>query len=191
MGVFHRKFGIPVYVTEKTLTASRRSRSLGRVNDVRHFEKGSSLQFGEVTVETIPSPHDGVDGVAFVVDDGQHRLGILTDLGHVFDGLKEIITSLDAVLLESNYDPTMLSHGSYPEQLKQRIRGAGGHLSNRESAELLNSALTSRLKWICLGHLSGENNTPEKSLEAHREYLGARIPLVVAGRYEATDVLEL
>jgi hypothetical protein len=45
------------------------------------------LQFGAVKVETIPTPHDGVDGVVFVVDDGKHRLGILTDLGHVFNEL--------------------------------------------------------------------------------------------------------
>ena len=45
------------------------------------------MQFGKVTVETISTPHDGTDGVVFVVDDGKHRLGILTDLGHVFDGL--------------------------------------------------------------------------------------------------------
>ena len=43
-----------------------------------------------VAVETIPTPHDGVDGVVFVVDDGKHRLGILTDLGHVFAGLGDV-----------------------------------------------------------------------------------------------------
>jgi phosphoribosyl 1,2-cyclic phosphodiesterase len=60
---------------------------------------------------SIATPHDGVDGVVFVVDDGRHRLGILTDLGHVFDDLEEIVRSLDAVLLESNYDPDMLANG--------------------------------------------------------------------------------
>ena len=49
------------------------------------------------------------DGVAFVVDDGQRRLGILTDLGHIFRGLPELLESLDALLLESNYDLQMLS----------------------------------------------------------------------------------
>ncbi|MGE3317533.1 MAG: MBL fold metallo-hydrolase, partial [Planctomycetaceae bacterium] len=191
MGDFHRQFHIPVPVTEKTLVAARRHRKLGAIEGIRHFEQGARLQFGEVTVETIPTPHDGVDGVAFVVDDGQQRLGILTDLGHVFEGLKDVIASLDAVILESNYDPVMLSRGTYPEAIKQRIRGAGGHLSNRECAELLDRAATGRLKWICLAHLSGENNTPEKSLGAHREVLGARYELLVAGRDATTDVLEI
>ena len=34
-------------------------------------------------METVSTPHDGVDGVVFVVDDGKHRLGILTELGHM------------------------------------------------------------------------------------------------------------
>jgi phosphoribosyl 1,2-cyclic phosphodiesterase len=53
-------------------------------NHPHHFTAGSTLDFGTVQVETIPTPHDGVDGVAFIVDDGRSRLGILTDLGHVF-----------------------------------------------------------------------------------------------------------
>ena len=36
--------------------------------------------------------------MVFVVDDGKHRLGIMTDLGHVFNGLADVIASLDAVL---------------------------------------------------------------------------------------------
>ena len=137
-----------------------------------NFAAGSSLHFGTVTVETIRTPHDGVDGVAFVVDDGRHRLGILTDLGHVFDGLKTVIASLDAVLVECNYDPTMLAEGFYPELLKRRIRGAGGHLSNVDAAELVRTSAGSRLQWVCLGHLSAENNNPELALNTHREMLG-------------------
>ena len=76
-------------------------------------------------METIPTPHDGADGVVFVVDDGKHRLGIMTDLGHVFDGLADVIASLDAVLLESNYDPEMLANAARPEWLKERM-GPGG-----------------------------------------------------------------
>jgi phosphoribosyl 1,2-cyclic phosphodiesterase len=191
MGIYHRKFGLPVHVTRKTFVAARSSHDLGDIEDIRFYTKGARLQFGGVTVETIPTPHDGVDGAVFVVDDGRRRLGILTDLGHVFAGLAELIASLDAVILESNYDPTMLANGCYPEHLQQRIRGPGGHLSNIESAELLNFAMNGRLQWACLAHLSEENNTPRKALRTHRKVLGKRFPLCIASRYESTDVLEL
>ena len=105
---------------------------------------GSVLEFGGVCVETIPTPHDGADGVSLVVDDGISRVGILTDLGHVFPGLASLIGSLDGLLIESNFDPDMLSQGSYPESRKRRIRGPGGHLSNREAAEVVARGTTSR-----------------------------------------------
>jgi phosphoribosyl 1,2-cyclic phosphodiesterase len=125
------------------------------------------------------------------VDDGKLRLGILTDLGHVFSELRPLIASLDAVILESNYDSEMLLNGDYPEWLKQRIAGPGGHISNLESAELLRTVASQRMKWICLGHLSHENNTPNLALETHRGVLGTRVPLYVATRYEASGVLEV
>ncbi len=129
--------------------------------------------------------------MVFVVDDGKHRLGILTDLGHVFDGLADVIASLDAVLLESNYDPDMLANGSYPDWLKERISGPAGHISNFEAAELLLAAASKRMKWACLGHLSQDNNTPKLALETHRKILGDRLPLFVATRYEASGVMEI
>ncbi len=142
-------------------------------------------------METIPTPHDAEDGVVFVVDDGKHRLGILTDLGHVFAGLGEVVASLDAVLLESNYDPEMLANGPYSDWLKKRIAGPAGHISNFEAAELLNMAASKRMKWACLGHLSQDNNTPKLALATHRRILGDRLPLFVATRYEAGGVMEV
>jgi phosphoribosyl 1,2-cyclic phosphodiesterase len=191
MGIYHRKFQIPVYVTGPTLTAARQRARLGMIDDVRCFHAGESLRLGGVTVETIPTPHDGVDGVAFVVDDGQCRLGVLTDLGHVFSGLEDILRSLDAVLLESNYDPQMLENGPYPAFLQERIRGPGGHLSNHESAGLLRRAFRDRLRWACLGHLSEHNNNPTLALETHQAVLGDQYPLRLASRYRASEMFEV
>ena len=132
MGILHRKFALPIHVTLDTYQAAARY-GLGEIAALCHFRSGQTLRFGKVAVETIPTPHDGADGVAFVVDDGRRRLGILTDLGHVFHGLAEILESLDAVLLESNYDPEMLTRGPYPVWLKERIRGPGGHISRTSS----------------------------------------------------------
>ena len=171
MGIFHRKFGLPIYVTAKTYGAASRY-PLGRIDGPNHFTAGETLRFGKLTVETVATPHDGADGVVFVVDDGRHRLGILTDLGHVFDELESIVGSLDAVVLESNYDPGMLANGPYPDFLKQRIKGPGGHISNFEAANILRSNASGRLKWVCLAHLSADNNTPSLALTTHRRIVG-------------------
>ena len=186
----HRKFGLPVYVTAETYRASKRHK-LGEIEDIGHFSAGESLRFGKIVVETIATPHDGADGVVFVVDDGKRRLGVLTDLGHVFSELEDIIGSVDAALLESNYDPDMLANGPNPEWLKERIEGPGGHISNPESAELLLTAASKRMRWACLAHLSQDNNTPAVAVETHSQILGKRLPIYVATRYEATEVVEV
>ncbi len=189
-GVYQRKFGLPIYVTSRTLQAGLRRCNLGRLADVRNFRPRDAISFDGATVETFPTPHDGADGIAFVIFADGKRLGVLTDLGHAFDELAEVIASLDAVILESNYDTRMLDTGRYPEFLKARIRGSGGHLSNAESADLL-AVAGGDLKWACLAHLSEENNAPDIAMAAHRKTLGRTFSLHVAPRYGPSEVLEV
>jgi phosphoribosyl 1,2-cyclic phosphodiesterase len=189
-GIYQRKYGLPVYVTPATMDAALSRQRLGRMDDIRHFRAGGTLRLGDMSVETVPTRHDGADGVAFVVTSGRKSLGILTDLGHAFEGLAGVVASLDAVFIESNYDPEMLSRGPYPAFVKTRIKGPAGHLSNLESAELL-EASGRRLRWACLSHLSEQNNHPELAVEAHRRVLGSRFPLYCASRYSATGILSI
>ncbi len=188
-GIYQRKFGLPIYVTRKTQAATAQWCSLGRLSDVRYFHSGDALTFGRVTVHTVPTAHDAVDGVVFVVECQGKRLGILTDLGHPFPGLQSILETLDAAYLETNYDPDMLENGSYPWGLKERIRGPGGHLSNDESAELLRACGRRRPQWIAVAHLSEENNLPELAIGAQHAALGRGFPVFHASRYECSDVL--
>ena len=189
-GVYQRKFGLAMHVTPATLEACAERCSLGRMGEVRHFRSGQTLAFGAVRVRTWPTPHDGVDGSAFVVEAEGKRLGILTDLGHPSAELDRIVASLDAVILESNYDPDLLAAGPYPAWLQGRIRGPGGHLSNLEAAETL-ARSGQGLRWACLGHMSGDNNSPELALATHREVLGPDAPLAVATRYGPSAILEI
>ena len=99
---------------------------------MRFYEAGAALEFGDLVVQTIPTPHDAVDGVTFLVADKHRKLGILTDLGHTFDGLPQLISELNLLYLESNYDPDMLENGSYPpdrlprqapDELEEYVKG--------------------------------------------------------------------
>jgi hypothetical protein len=47
------------------------------------------------------------------------------------------------------------------------------------------------MKWVCLAHLSHDNNTPSLALETHRRILNNRLPLFVATRYQPSDVMEI
>ncbi len=187
-GVYQRKYGIPLYVTPKTLSVAAERLTIGRLNEIHHFRPGSTLRFGTVSIDTIRTPHDGAEGSAFVVSSGQKRLGILTDLGYSFEGLESVVASLDAVFIESNYDPHMLDCGPYPTFLKRRIKGPGGHLSNIEAAELLRTS-GSRLRWACLAHLSEKNNHPDVAMQTHRSIVHQNLKLYCAYRYSATGIL--
>ena len=190
-GILNRKFGLPVYMTPRTHDVGKRYARLGRIDDLKYFQPGETLEFGPVKVYTITTPHDAIEPVMFVVSAGGKRLGVLTDLGCVFEGLAETIATLDGVFLESNYDPRMLATGPYPAAVKRRIVGDGGHLSNAESAELLAAAADGRLQWAALSHLSGSNNTPATALRTHADIGGDRRPTHVAGRGGASKLLRV
>ena len=184
-GVFQRRFGLTLHMTGRVLKASQ-SR-LGQVLDVKQFKPGETLAFGETAVETVPTAHDGVDGVAFVVTHKRKKLGIFTDLGHRFNGIEQRLQDLDALYLESNYDPQMLSQGPYPVWLKRRIIGQGGHLSNSEAAQLVEDC-SAGLQLLVLSHLSQHNNSPELALQTARAVLTRPLKLAFASRNTITEM---
>ena len=190
VGVFHRKFGLPVYANERTWIATCNRPSTGEIGCPNHFVAGKPFQIGSLRIDPIRTPHDAVDGVCFAIEDTKsgQRFGILTDLGHVFRGLQRVISTLDAVLIESNYDDQMLQNGPYPQHLKNRIAGKHGHISNDDAAQLLEDCDTRQMQWVCLGHLSAHNNSPEVAMATHREKHGDRFPIFCADRDGATPL---
>ncbi|MCC9656987.1 MBL fold metallo-hydrolase [Rhodopirellula halodulae] len=190
LGVLNRKLNVPIHISRRTLASTERRVKLGPVQCVQHFSPGETISLGETQIETIPTPHDGVDGSAFTIDNGCSRFGLWTDLGCVFDDLLASVKTLDALLIESNYDETMLAESPYPDFLRDRISGPGGHISNREAAEVISHA-SEHLQWACLAHLSDENNDPAVAMQTHRKCLGNKLHLVCAHRQLATDPLRI
>ncbi len=188
-GILQRKFGLPIYCTEGTGRSI--SRFIGKVSDVRCFAAGSAIRFGDVEVQTIPTPHDGVDSVCFVVRHDGKQLGVLTDLGHPFAALREAVGDLDAMYLEANYDPDMLWEGDYPEYLKHRIVGEAGHLSNQEAGELTRTHASRRLQWLAIAHLSENNNHPDVAMETVSDRVHRSLPVYLASRNEVGALLEV
>lgn len=189
-GMCSKKFGIPIFITKPTYAIAKRYITVNDAIDVHHFKAGDTIKFEGVRVETVCTPHDAVDGVVFVIDDGQHRIGICTDVGHVYEDLKSVVKSVDGLFLESNFDERMLENGHYPYMLKKRISGPGGHISNREAAELVSQNASSKLQWLSLAHLSDKNNTLKKALAAHKKALGPKLHIQLTSRNSATDMLE-
>jgi len=191
-GIFQRKMQMPLFITPKTF--HQVEPFLGKLNQVEHFYAGDTVQINHVFVHTMRTPHDGVDPSVFIIDDGHTRVGLFTDLGNPFPQLKEQLDSVDVLFLESNYQETWLqANPNYPERLKRRIRGMGGHLENEESAILIRDYTTDRLKHVYLSHLSEQNNSPEISLEIHRQIYGMSraFELHVAPRHCVSNIVQV
>ena len=109
----------------------------------------------------IPVPHDDSDNVALIASDGNgDRAAIVTDLGEAPQDLIKHLSGCKHISIEANYDHQRLVSGPYPDSLKRRITGRGGHLSNRQAGEILLEVLHDDLESIVLCHLSEKNNAP-------------------------------
>ena len=134
------------------------------------YEKAPfTAKVGEVTVTAFETPHDSRASVGyrFEFPDGEKtvRVGYATDIGHVSEALREGLTGCEAIVLESNHDVDMLMDGPYPYDLKLRIRGKRGHLSNRECADLAAELAGQGTTHFLLAHLSEENNHPDLAFD--------------------------
>lgn len=139
---------------------------------------GQPFALGDWRVEPFSVPHDTPDPVAYAIQIGSARVGVVTDLGSRTHLVTKQLASLDIAVVEFNHDEQMLRDGAYPWQLKERIHGRLGHLSNRVAGDMLTDALSAgRLKHVVLAHLSDDNNSPERALraaEAARDRAGLR-----------------
>ncbi len=69
-------------------------------------------------------------------------MSVATDLGYMSDKVKQAISDSNVLVLESNHDIEMLRMGRYPWNIKRRILGDMGHLSNEDAGEALSELLT-------------------------------------------------
>jgi phosphoribosyl 1,2-cyclic phosphodiesterase len=164
VAAFAARYGTPVWLTFGTLQTM--GERLARLERIYGFDSHETFALGALEVRPFPVPHDAREPVQFVVGDGVHRLGVLTDIGVSTPYVEISLSGCDALVLECNHDLGMLDSGDYPWPLKQRIASRYGHLHNEAAAALLAALDTSRLKHIVAAHLSKQNNTPDKARAA-------------------------
>ena len=190
VGVVARKLRLPVLATPATFA------ECPGLGPVRHqaFRAGEGFRLGKLTIQPFAIPHDAADPVGLVIANGSARLGLATDLGQALKLVQARLAGCQALILEHNHDPQMLSEGPYPIWLQQRVRSRHGHLSNQQGAELLAAVHGTELRQVVLAHLSEKNNTPELAAAAAREALErleSGAGLSVARQEQPTAVLEI
>ena len=157
VAVLARRYQIPVWLTRGTF---RRLKDQ-KLPSVEFIHPHGSFCLADAKVSPFPIPHDAAEPCQFVISDGTRRFAIATDMGFVTPYISEQLRGIDVLLLESNYDGDMLQNGSYPYALRGRIDGRYGHLSNEQAAVFAQALEHGGLQRLYLGHLSGNNNTPD------------------------------
>ena len=201
LGVMARKYEIPIYATPGTIEAICNTGSIGKIDTAlfREVKEDQKLVIKDLTVNPMKISHDAAQPVAYRIGYGNKKVGICTDLGIYNDYTVECLKGMDALLIEANHDVNMLQVGPYPYQLKRRILGDRGHLSNELSGQLLKRIAHEKLQGVVLGHLSKDNNIPELAYETVRVELAmgsevyneVQFPITVAKRDEVSTVIKI
>ena len=198
LDVFARKYPVEIYATSEVHSFL-----------LNHYPKahplspsiivspGENISLSEDLVVTVcKTPHDSHGSVCYRFTFEDKSMMVMTDLGYITDEIMDLAIGVDGILIESNYDSQMLVYGPYPMDLKARIAGRYGHLSNDNCAEMVELLLRSGTRNFILGHLSENNNTKEKAYDTVTTYLDSKgykidedYHLIVAERHRPTKGL--
>jgi phosphoribosyl 1,2-cyclic phosphodiesterase len=189
-GTLARKLKIPLLFSYPTCRAS--SSLVGKA-EIIEFESGYPFTFKDILVDPFPTTHDACDPVGFLIECRDGKIGVATDLGIATRLVTDKLKGCGALVLESNHDEELLVNGPYPWSLKQRIKSRHGHLSNSESAALLEEILHPRLEGVFLAHLSEVNNDPGLAMSVARSLVESRNDcaprLMLGSQHRVSEVL--
>jgi phosphoribosyl 1,2-cyclic phosphodiesterase len=213
-GTISQRWGVPIYANPQTLAVAlprwekfhrleeQRTETFGAADsgvvpmppapiskyNLRVLLTGEVARFGSLQVSSFPVSHDATDTVCYTIRENELQATILTDLGCATDPIFEPLYHSDLIILEANHSLERLQTSRYPYNLKARITSDRGHLSNLQSARILQEVIerSSPAHTIWLAHLSEENNHPDiakRDISNHLEMVGIRkFPLHVARR---------
>lgn len=171
--VLFKRIELDCYLTKGTY--------LGLTNDIREVLPSSKINFiqsndvflfGETKITVIQLHHDAREPVGFVVEERNKKLVYITDTGFVRQEYYPVLKNADMYIIESNYDVDLLWSSSRPFDLKRRIDGDHGHMSNEASAVMLTKLIGNNTKKIIYAHISDDCNyyhMPEFIKNAHKK----------------------
>ncbi len=194
LSVLCKKYDIPIYANSKTFNNINQDLTQRKYIE---FKSNKEFDIGDIKVFPFSIPHDAVDPCGFNFYHEKNKVSIATDIGHVDNTILHNLDESSLLLLESNYEPDILKCSSYPYELKRRILGPNGHLSNEEAGDVITTLVKSGVSNIMLGHLSEHNNFPElayqtvmNSIISHNVDLD-KLKLSVADRYKPNELLDI
>ena len=187
--VFMKKLCVPLFVAPECLETSQFADV--ECVSVEPLEGGHSVTLGCLTVTPFLVPHDAACCFGFRVESGGVKATMATDFGEPTALVRERLNGAHCQLLEFNHDIERLMAGSYPLDVKIRVKGPLGHLSNEQASRLVSRTMDGETSALYLMHLSKENNLPALARLAARDAIGGRkVRVEVARPHEPTPAWE-
>lgn len=165
-----KRTNMPVYGTAQ-VCCELDWRLTGGEDRLREISLCRPFELGECRVTAFPISHDAPGACGYRFDSADGSVGVMTDTGYVTEKAAEVLSGVDAAVLEANHDVDMLREGPYPWYLQQRILSERGHLCNEAAAQFAAALAKRGAKQIILAHLSLDNNTPAAALRAVEQAL--------------------
>ncbi|RLL41765.1 MBL fold metallo-hydrolase [Oceanobacillus piezotolerans] len=194
LGIFARKYNLPIYANEKTWKAMDGQIGKLSIDQKFQFNMGEVKTLGDIDVESFGVSHDAAEPMFYTFRKSDKKVALVTDLGYVSDRIKKTVEDADAYIFESNHDVEMLRMGRYPWSVKRRILGDSGHVSNEDCGLALADIISNRTKRIYLAHLSLDNNMKDLARMSVKNVLterGIEIDLFDTDPEEPTALYEV
>jgi len=187
------RFGLPLYINRKTLEKGQRT--MGNLPKPVIVRTGQTLTIRDLTVETFTKCHDAADPLGLILSFDGTRMGLVTDLGRSTRLVVDRLRECNALIVEFNHDQEMLEEGPYPLDLKRRIKGPDGHLSNKQAGDLVRKVCHDNLNYLVLAHLSKANNNPTKAHKEAKDALGesgiTRVNILISEQDTPSPLIQL
>lgn len=132
-------------------------------SDVKIYEHGfvepfSSITINDMKISFISLSHDSLECLGLIIEEHGKRIVYVADTGYLDEDYRDILTGANCYLFEANHDPAMEMESNRPQELKNRVLGDRGHLSNEDSAVNLSYLITDNTKNIIFLHRSRDCN---------------------------------
>ena len=150
LGTISKKYNIPVFANYETWNSMPKQTEKIDIKNRNVFKNDNEFQIGNLQIFPFSTPHDAANPCGFSIVNGDKKLSIATDLGHMNEVIFENLKGSSFMLLEANYEPEVLKMSQYPFLLKRRIAGPHGHLSNNEAGQTISALINKDLKEVML-----------------------------------------
>ena len=193
LGFLSKKYDIPVFANSNTWDAMPKQKEKVKFENQKFFVNSESFEIGDLKIHPFDIPHDAANPCGFNISNGDAKISIATDIGHMDNTILNNLKNSKFILLESNYEPEVLKCSPYPYRLKERIASPLGHLSNIDAGKTIDYLSNYGLETAMLGHLSKENNFPELAYKSVLEQIqnSDSLHLEVASRFEPSKFFDI